>query len=84
MPNVSLTPQQTRFLEASVASGRCANTSEAVRHAIRLLQDAEERRERFTAMLEAVSAEADREGTVSIGEMDAELEAIIVAAEARA
>ncbi|HEY4254519.1 MAG TPA: type II toxin-antitoxin system ParD family antitoxin [Roseomonas sp.] len=83
MPNVSLTPEQQSFIEAHVASGRFASVSEVMRHALRLMQEAEERRERFMAMLCDVSAQADREGTLSIEEVDAELSAAIAAARAR-
>jgi antitoxin ParD1/3/4 len=84
VPNVSLTPQQLQFIEASVASGRFANASEVMRHALRLMQEAEERRERFVAMLCDVSARADREGTLSADEVDAELKTVIAAAKKRA
>jgi antitoxin ParD1/3/4 len=84
VPNVSLTPQQLQFIEANVASGRFANASEVMRHALRLMQEAEERRERFVAMLCDVSARADREGTLSADEVDAELKTVIAAAKKRA
>jgi antitoxin ParD1/3/4 len=84
VPNVSLTAQQLRFIEASVASGRFANASEVIRHALRLMQEAEERRERFVAMLCDVSVRADREGTLSADEVDAELKTVIAAAKKRA
>ena len=84
MPNVSLTPEQQRFIEARVASGRFASASEVMRHALRLMQEAEERREQFVALLCDVSARADREGTLSAEEVDAELRAAIAQAKARA
>lgn len=84
VPNVSLTPQQLQFIEASVASGRFANASEVMRHALRLMQEAEGRRERFVAMLCDVSARADRMGTLSADEVDAELKTVIAAAKKRA
>lgn len=80
VPNVSLTPEQQRFIDAHVASGRFASASEVMQHALRLMQDADERRERFVAMLCDVSARADREGTVSAADVGAELEAVIAAA----
>ena len=77
MPNVSLTPEQQRFIDARVASGQFASASEVMRQALRLMQQAEERRERFVAMLCDVSARADREGTLSAEEVDTELQAVI-------
>ena len=44
MPNVSLTPEQQRFIESRVASGRFGSANEVMRHALRLMQEAEERR----------------------------------------
>jgi len=44
VPNVSLTPEQQNFIEARVASGRFSSASEVMRHALRLMQEAEERR----------------------------------------
>jgi antitoxin ParD1/3/4 len=84
MPNVSLTAEQQRFIEEHVASGRFASASEVMRHALRLMQEAEERRERFVAMLCDVSARADREGTLSADEVDAELRDVISTAKRRA
>ena len=51
MPNVSLAPKQQRFIESRVASGRFGSASEVMHHALRLMQEAEERRERFVAIL---------------------------------
>jgi len=84
MPNVSLTPEQQSFIDSRVTSGRFSSASEVMRHALRLMQEAEERRERFVAMLCDVSARADREGTLSADEVDAELKAVIAAATPRA
>lgn len=84
MPNVSLTPEQQRFIEARVASGRFTSASEVMRHALRLMQEAEERRESFVAMLCDVSARADRDGTLSADEVDAELREAIAQAKANA
>ncbi len=83
MPNVSLTPEQQSFIDTRVASGRFTSASEVMRHALRLMQEAEERRERFVAMLCDVSERADREGTLSAEDVDAELKAVIAAAKQR-
>ncbi len=79
--NVHLTPELERFAREVVAEGRYNNVSEVVRQALRMLQDAEERRRNFTAMLLEVQAEADREGTFSVEEAVAEVNQIIDAAE---
>jgi antitoxin ParD1/3/4 len=84
VPNVSLTLEQQNFIDSRVASGRFSSASEVMRHAIRLMQEAEERRERFVAMLCDVSARAERDGTLSAEEVDAELKAVIAAAKPRA
>lgn len=84
MPNVSLTAEQQRFIDSHVASGRFSSASEVMRHALRLMQEAEERRARFVAMLCDVSARAEREGTLSAEEVDDALKAAIAAARPRA
>ncbi len=84
LPNVSLTPEQQSYIDERVASGRFSSASEVMRHALRLMQEAEERRERLVSMLCDVSARADREGTLSAAEVDAELKAVIAAAKKRA
>lgn len=75
--NVSLTPALERFARKCVKSGRYNNVSEVVRSALRLLQEAEERRERFEATLIEAEAEADREGTFTVEQVLAEADRII-------
>ncbi len=75
--NVHLTPELEGFARHCVDSGRYNNVSEVVRSALRLLQDAETRRQAFTAMLDAAREEADREGVVTVAAITAELDAII-------
>jgi antitoxin ParD1/3/4 len=84
VPNVSLTLEQQTFIDSRVASGRFASASEVMRHAIRLMQEAEERRERFVAMLCDVSARAESDGTLSAEDVDTELKAVIATAKPRA
>jgi antitoxin ParD1/3/4 len=84
LPNVSLTPEQQSYIDERVASGRFSSASEVMRHALRLMQEFEERRERLVSMLCDVSARADRDGTLSADEVDAELKAVIAAAKKRA
>lgn len=75
--NVHLTPELERFAKECVASGRFNSLSEVVRSGLRLLQEAEDRRARFNRMLDAVRAEADREGYSTVDEALAEIDAII-------
>lgn len=75
--NVHLTPDLERFARQCVEGGRYNNVSEVVRSGLRLLQDAEDRRLRFQAMLRAAEAEADREGTVPVDEVVAEIDRIV-------
>jgi antitoxin ParD1/3/4 len=75
--NVHLTPELERFTRDCVAEGRYNNVSEVVRSALRLLQDLEEQRRQFTAMLDQAVEEADHEGTVTAEQVRAEMQAII-------
>ena len=82
--SVSFTPQQARFLTACVSSGRYQSTSEAVREAIRLLQDQIARREaeieRARALIREGAANLERgevvDGSTFFREWDEELEAL--------
>ena len=75
--NVHLTPELEAFARTCVASGRYNNVSEVVRAALRLLQDAEERRRGFDAMLNATREEADREGVWSLDDVLREMDDIL-------
>jgi len=75
--NVHLTPELERFARECVEGGRYNNVSEVVRSALRLLQDAEERRRQFQAMLHEVETEADQQGTASVDSVLAEIDEII-------
>jgi len=81
--NVHLSPELERFARQCVAEGRYNNVSEVVRSALRMLQDAEERKRAFMAMLDGVREEADRDGWVSGDDAIAMARAAIDAAEAR-
>jgi antitoxin ParD1/3/4 len=61
--NVHLTPELERFVRECVEAGRYNNASEVVRSALRLLQEADQRRRDFQDMLKEAEAEADRDGT---------------------
>lgn len=79
--NVHLTPDLERFAHECVEGGRYNNISEVVRSGLRLLQEAEDRRQQFQSMLHAAEAEADREGSVSLDSVLTEVDGIIGAAE---
>lgn len=78
--NVYLTSELERFARKCVKSGRYNNVSEVVRSGLRLLQEAEERRQRFEAMLREASAEAERDGTVSLDTVLADMDRIVAEA----
>ena len=75
--NVHLTPELERFARKCVEEGRYNNVSEVVRSGLRLLQESEERRQAFAAMLREAEEEAEREGTVTLDEVVAEAKQII-------
>ena len=75
--NVHLTPELERFARQCVADGRYNNVSEVVRSALRLLQDFEEQRHAFTESLIEAEKEADRDGTLTLEQVAAEMQAII-------
>jgi len=79
--NVHLTPELERFARECVAEGRYNNVSEVVRSGLRLLQEIEERRRYLLQQMREAEAEADREGTVSLETVLAELDEIIDAPE---
>jgi antitoxin ParD1/3/4 len=80
MPNVSLTPELERFAEACVQSGRYNSVSEVTRAALRLLQQVEQQRREFLAMLEAAEAEGERDGFLTAEEVMRDLDEAIEAA----
>lgn len=75
--NVHLTPELERFARECVRAGRYNNVSEVVRTGLRLLQEAEERRLKFGAMLRVAEEQGDREGVVELDRVLAEADAII-------
>jgi antitoxin ParD1/3/4 len=81
--NVNLTPELERFARACVERGRFNNVSEVVRSALRMLQEAEERRAAFVASLEAAREEGLREGLATVEEVEAEVRAAIDAVRTR-
>jgi antitoxin ParD1/3/4 len=81
--NVHLSPELERFARQCVEEGRYNNVSEVVRSALRMLQDAEERKRAFMAMLDGVREESDRDGWVSGDDAIAQARSAIAEAEAR-
>jgi antitoxin ParD1/3/4 len=75
--NVHLTPELERFARDCVAAGRYNNVSEVVRSALRLLQDYEAQRRAFTESLIEAETEADRDGTFTVEQVSAAMQAII-------
>ncbi|HXA23112.1 MAG TPA: type II toxin-antitoxin system ParD family antitoxin [Acetobacteraceae bacterium] len=80
MPNVSLTPELERFAESCVQSGRYNSVSEVTRAALRLLQQVEQQRREFLAILDAAEAEGEREGFLTMEEVMQDLDEAIEAA----
>jgi antitoxin ParD1/3/4 len=81
--NVHLSPELERFAKKCVEDGRYNNVSEVVRSALRMLQDAQDRKTAFMAMLKAAEDEADRDGWVSAEDALAQMDALIDEIEAR-
>ena len=77
--NVNLTPELERFAQTCVKSGRYNNVSEVVRSALRLLQEAEERRAAFVASLDAAHQEGLRDGFATVDEVEARMRAALAA-----
>jgi antitoxin ParD1/3/4 len=75
--NVHLTPALERFARKCVRTGRYNDISEVVRSGLRLLQEAEERRQQFQTMLRQAEKEADRDGAFSVDSVLAEADRII-------
>ncbi|MBF0461640.1 MAG: type II toxin-antitoxin system ParD family antitoxin [Magnetococcales bacterium] len=75
--HVHLTPEQEHFARSCVESGRFHNLNEVVRSALCLLQEGEERRARFQAMLDAVREETARDGGHALEDVMAEADRII-------
>jgi len=75
--NVHLTPELERFARECVAEGRYNNVSEVVRSGLRLLQELEEQRRHLLQQMREAEAEADRDGTLTLEAVLAELDEII-------
>jgi antitoxin ParD1/3/4 len=65
-------PELERFARACVDGGRYSNVSKVVRAALRLLQDAEARRQAFSRMLNEIEEETDRNSAFTLESVKAE------------
>jgi antitoxin ParD1/3/4 len=81
--NVNLTAELELFAQSCVTSGRFNNVSEVVRSALRMLQEAEERRASFVASLESAVEEGRREGFSTAEAVQSDVRAAIEAVRAR-
>lgn len=79
--NVHLSPDLERFAKRCVEEGRYNNVSEVVRSALRMLQDAEERKRAFMAMLKAAEDEANEKGWPTMDDAMAAMEAVVAEVE---
>lgn len=75
--NVNLTPELERFAQNCIESGRYNNVSEVVRSALRMLQEAEERRAAFLASLEGAYREGSRDGFASVDQVETAMRAAL-------
>jgi len=78
--NVHLTPELEHFARSCVDTGRYNNVSEVVRASLRLLQEAEDRRQQFQRLLQLAEQESDRDGAIQIDNILPELDRIIASA----
>ncbi len=74
---IQLPPALEKFAQDCVAEGRYEDVSDVVNSGLRLLLQAEERRQRLNASLDEAMAEADRDGYFTAAEVAAEMRAII-------
>jgi len=84
MTDVTLTPEQARFAAEAVAQGRYRDLNAVVQASLELLQRAETQRAAFVASLAAAQAEGERDGFLTIEEVEADVRAAIEAAAALA
>jgi len=83
MTSVTLTPEQAQFAAEAVAQGRYRDVGEVVQAGLALLQQAQAEVAAFVASLEEAQAEGERDGFLTIEEVEREIDAIIEAAERR-
>lgn len=79
--NVHLTPELQSFVRACVAGGYYNNASEVVRSGLRLLQERQDRKRAFDAMIAKVLQETDNQGARHMDDVLERVDPLIEAAE---
>jgi antitoxin ParD1/3/4 len=77
MEHVTLTPELERFAAEAVAAGRYRDLSEVIQAGLTLLQRSEAARAELLASVLAAEAEADRDGYLSLEQVEAEMRSAI-------
>jgi len=81
MPNVKLPPELESFAAECVAAGRYAGLGDVISAALRLMRDREAWCMAFEQLLDEAKREAEAVGYADWEDVEAELDAIIAAAE---
>ena len=79
--NVHLTPDLQSFVRACVEGGQYNNASEVIRSGLRLLQEQQDRKRAFDAMIAKVLDDADSQGVREMDQVLRRVDAVIEAAE---
>jgi antitoxin ParD1/3/4 len=79
MNALTLPPDLARFADEAVASGRFRDVAEVVLAGVTLLRRAEAERAGFVASLEEAREEGERDGFLTIDEVEADIQAAIMA-----
>jgi putative addiction module CopG family antidote len=79
MDPVTLPPELERFAADAVAAGRFRDLSDVVAAGVDLLRRAEAERAAFVASLEAARAEGERDGLLTLEEVEADVRTAIAA-----
>lgn len=73
MGDVILTPELERFTAEAIATGRYRDVSEVVQAGLNLLQRVDAARVELLASILAAEAEGDRDGYLSLDQLEAEM-----------
>jgi antitoxin ParD1/3/4 len=73
MGDVILTPELERFTAEAIATGRYRDVSEVVQAGLNLLQRVDAARVELLASVLAAEAEGDRDGYLSLDQLEAEM-----------